>query len=107
MVWVRKHLNLFLLFLWLAWFILVFICLATQIEALIVTNYIGGIFVLFMASGWVIKQKGRSLWWLLLWPIGHLLVPWLLQSQEQLEEDKELIESISGRIHPPDDQQQA
>lgn len=59
--WIERHLNWTWVFAYLIWFPLNAIDNA-------VTSIIGAIFLLYV-SGWVIKQKGRSLWWIFLTPV--------------------------------------
>ncbi|MFC1871293.1 hypothetical protein ACFLYF_02685 [Chloroflexota bacterium] len=58
--WFQRHLNWTWVFTYLIW-----IPLNASDDAF--PPIIGGIFLL-LVSGWVIKQKGRSLWWILLTP---------------------------------------
>jgi hypothetical protein len=59
--WFQRHLNWTWTFAYLTW---IPMNLSYDIEPQI----IGAILLLFV-SGWVIKQKGRSLWWILLTPV--------------------------------------
>jgi len=59
--WFQRHLNWTWVFAYLIW-------LPLNLCYNIVPQVIGAIF-LFFVSGWVIKQKGRSLWWILLTPV--------------------------------------
>ena len=72
--WFKRHLNWTWVFGWLFVFVVCFIFGFTMgfaapdasEEAIIfIANIFGSIFMLVI-SGWVIKQKGRSLWWILL-----------------------------------------
>ena len=58
--WFQRHLNWAWVFAYLIW-------LPLNLSYNIVPQVIGAIFLLFV-SGWVIKKKGRSLWWILLTP---------------------------------------
>lgn len=70
MNWFQKHLNWTSVLSYLLWFI------GNAGESVIarILTFIAAIFWL-VVSGWVIKQKGRSLWWILLSWIGSPL--WL------------------------------
>ncbi len=59
--WFRRHLNWTWVFAYLIW-------LPLNLSYDIAPQVIGAIFLLFV-SGWVIKQKRRSLWWILLTPV--------------------------------------
>jgi len=59
--WFQRHLNWTLIFAYLIW-------LPLNLSYDIAPQIIGAILLLFV-SGWVIKQKGRSLWWVLLAPV--------------------------------------
>ena len=61
MNWFQRHLNWTWVFAYLIW-----IPLNASDDA--IPPIIGAIFLL-VVSGWVIKQKGRSLWWVLLTPL--------------------------------------
>ena len=58
MNWFQRHLNWTWVFAWLIW-------IPLNASHNIAPQIIGSIFLL-VVSGWVIKQKGRSLWWVLL-----------------------------------------
>ncbi|MCK4354208.1 MAG: zinc ribbon domain-containing protein, partial [Dehalococcoidia bacterium] len=59
--WFEGHLNWTWVFAYLIW-------LPLNLSYNIVPQVIGAVFLLFV-SGWVIKQKGRTLWWILLSPL--------------------------------------
>jgi len=59
--WFRRHLNWTWVFAYLIW-------LPLNLSYDIAPQIIGAIPLLFV-SGWVIRQKGRSLWWILLTPV--------------------------------------
>lgn len=59
--WFRRHLNLTWVFAYLIW-------LPMNLSDNIEPQIIGAVLLLFV-SGWVIKQKERSLWWILLTPV--------------------------------------
>jgi len=59
--WFRRHLNWTWVFAYLMW-------LPLNLSYNIEPQIIGAILLLFV-SGWVLKQKGRSLWWILLTPV--------------------------------------
>lgn len=71
--WFEKHLNWTWVFAYFIWAIL-------NAVRHPVIQIIGVVFLLLI-SGWVIKKKARSLWWLLLTPIFAPL--WLPNKQEQ------------------------
>jgi len=73
--WFLKHLN----WTWvLAYLFVVAILLvigAEGSEAKVLANILG-VTIMLPVSGWVISQKGRSLWWLLLaWLFSPLWLP--------------------------------
>ena len=79
--WFQRHVNLTWLFAYLIW-------IPLNASANTAAQVTGAILLLF-ASGWVIKQKGRALWWILLTPVFSPL--WLrnkktLTAQTQREE---------------------
>lgn len=59
--WFQRHLNWTWVFAYLIWIPL------NAVDS-IVPQIIGAVLLLFV-SGWVIKQKGRRLWWMLLTPV--------------------------------------
>jgi len=59
--WFQRHLHWTWFLAYLIWFFLNF---SYFIEIQII-----GLVILLFVSGWVIKQKGRSLWWILLTPV--------------------------------------
>lgn len=59
--WFQRHLNWTWVFAWLIW-------IPLNASDDLVAQIIGAILLLFV-SGWVIKRKGRSLWWILLTPV--------------------------------------
>jgi hypothetical protein len=59
--WFQRHLN------W-TWALAYLVWIPLNGADHIVPQIIGTVFLLFV-SGWVIKQKGRSLWWILLTPV--------------------------------------
>jgi hypothetical protein len=59
--WFQRHLNWTWVFAYLIW-------LPLNLSYNIVPEVIGAVFLLFV-SGWVINQKRRSLWWILLTPV--------------------------------------
>ena len=75
MSWFQRHLNWTWLFAYLIW-----IPLNYPDDAF--PPIIGAIFLL-VVSGWVIKQKGRSLWWILLTPIFSPL--WLKSMSQAIQ----------------------
>ena len=80
--WFQKHLN------W-TWVLAYLIWLPLNLSYSIVPQVIGAIFLLFV-SGWVIKQKGRSLWWILLTPVFSPL--WL--KNERVVAEVKIMETI-------------
>ena len=58
--WFQRHLNWTWVFAYLIW-------IPLNASENIAPQIVGAIFLLFI-SGWVIKQKGRRLWWILLAP---------------------------------------
>ena len=65
MNWFQRHLNWAWIFVYLVWFVSNAATITTPFS---IPSIIGLAFLL-VVSGWVIKQKGRSLWWLLLMPV--------------------------------------
>lgn len=61
MNWFQRHLNWTWVFAYLLW-------IPLNWSYNIIISIIGCIFLL-VVSGWVIKQKGRSLWWIFLTPV--------------------------------------
>ena len=61
MNWFQRHLNWTWVFAYLIW-------IPLNLSHSITLWIIGDIFLL-VVSGWVIKQKGRSLWWIFLTPV--------------------------------------
>jgi hypothetical protein len=59
--WFQRHLHWTWFFTYLIWF---YLNLSYYLEFEII-----GLVILLIVSGWVIKQKGRSLWWILLTPV--------------------------------------
>ena len=59
--WFQRHLN------W-TWFFAYLIWIPLNSTRYLDVQIIGSV-LLLIASGWVIKQKGRSLWWILLVPV--------------------------------------
>ena len=97
MNWFQRHLNWTYVLGWLLMLVLLFILgfVLAVIDSNIsedaldtIGNLIGGIFML-VVSGWVIIQKGRSLWWLLM--AGWFSPLWL--SNKRME--SELLDSQS------------
>lgn len=71
--WFQRHLNWTWVFAYMIWFPLN----AVPISIPLTIAYFGTLIFLVVISGWVIKQKERSLWWLLLIPVFSPL--WLKQ----------------------------
>ena len=76
MGWVQRHLNWTWLFTYLIW-------IPINYSESTILPIIGAIFLL-LVSGWVIKQKGRSLWWILLTIVFSPL--WLKNITRKLEQ---------------------
>jgi len=73
--WFQRHLNWTWVLAYL--FVVVFMLVigAEGSEAMAVGR-IGGVIVMIPTSAWVISQKGRSLWWILLaWLLSPLWLP--------------------------------
>ena len=84
--WFRRHLNWTWVFAYLMW-------LPLNLSYNIEPQIIGAILLLFV-SGWVIKQKGQSLWWILLTPAFSPL--WL-------KNECTVVETKPRKIIMPDD----
>ena len=50
-------------------------------DAAIVVGAIAGIITLLLLTGWLLRQKGRSLWWLLLLPAIVWCLPLWLENK--------------------------
>ena len=61
MNWFQRHLNWTSVFAYLIW-------ISLDFSDSVIAWILSGIFLL-VVSGWVIKRKGRSLWWILLTPV--------------------------------------
>ncbi|MDH4300142.1 MAG: hypothetical protein OEV54_05820 [Dehalococcoidia bacterium] len=59
--WFQRHLNWAWVFAYLIW-------LPLNLSYNVAPQIVGAVLLLFV-SGWVIKRKGRSLWWILLTPV--------------------------------------
>ncbi len=79
--WFSRHLNWTYVFSYLLWFVL------NAREGIIASwlSLVAAVLWLVI-SGWVIKRKGRSLWWILLSIIGSLL--WLTNKIDDVLEDR-------------------
>jgi len=64
--WFRRHLNWTWIFVYFIWFYLS--ATTSDHSPLALPSVVGSGFLLII-SGWVIKQKGRSLWWIFLTPL--------------------------------------
>lgn len=74
MNWFQRHLNWTWVLVYLLWFVL-------NASESVVAGLVAAVFWLIV-SGWVIKQKGRRLWWLLLsWLFSPL---WLSNKKKKL-----------------------
>jgi len=96
MNWFQRHLNLTWVFTWLIW-----IPLNYSDDA--IPPIIGAIFLL-VVSGWVIKQKGRSLWWILLTPFFSSL--WLKNKKKKPEPLNDLYELEQKLEQIPDKEEE-
>ena len=81
MKWFRKHLNWTFVFSVLAWLPIYFtIGLFTgfQIDEDLAAAlaYLIDLILIIFVTGWVVKQKGRALWWILMLfvPFGPLVI---------------------------------
>ncbi|MFC1967128.1 hypothetical protein ACFLV2_00570 [Chloroflexota bacterium] len=83
MKWFQRHLNWTWVFAYLIWFLL------NRSESVVV--WLSVIILLLIVSGWVIKQKGRRLWWILLTIVFSPL--WLSNKKMKLASSQEPIES--------------
>lgn len=79
MGWFQRHLNWTYVFTYLLWVV-------ANASDSAVPGLVALVF-LTIVSGWVIKQKGRSLWWLLLLPFFS---PWWLKETKTIERHKKL-----------------
>ena len=79
MGWFQRHLNWTYVFTYLLWVV-------ANASDSAVLGLVALVF-LTIVSGWVIKQKGRILWWLLLLPFFS---PWWLKETKTIERHKKL-----------------
>ena len=78
MNWFRRHLNWTLVLAYLLWFV------PNAGESVVAQRFaLVALIFLTVVSGWVIKQKGRSLWWILLMPFFSPL--WLKNKRSYRE----------------------
>jgi hypothetical protein len=86
--WSRRHLNWTLVILWVTVFPLLSIIGGIIGIPQIVINWLVPLFILLPFTGWALKRKNRSLWWLLLFIIPPLWLVYLglkNRSQKVLE----------------------
>jgi len=76
MNWFQRHLNWTWVFVYLLWVV-------SNPSDSVVASLVAAVFLLIV-SGWVIKQKGRSLWWILLTIVFSPL--WLKNITYKLEQ---------------------
>lgn len=87
--WFQRHLNWTWVFACLIW-------LPLNLSYNIVPQVMGAIFLLFV-SGWVIKQKGRTLWWIFLAPFFAPL--WLKNERMIAEAQSREVGMSNGTAH--------